>query len=154
MPVDGLDIIPARSEHLDAIIHMLADDDLGMTRESTAPEARADYERAFAAIRESPDVTLYVALLDGKVIGTFQLVIIPNLSLRGTTRAEVEAVRVDDSLRGRGIGEALMRFAMEQARAAGAGILQLTSNKKRTDAHRFYERLGFVKSHDGFKIML
>jgi GNAT superfamily N-acetyltransferase len=156
MPVEPLaiDIIPAAREHVPAIVAMLADDALGATRESTASDALADYERAFDAIIRNPWTTLYVAIHEGEVVGTFQLTFVTGLSLRGTTRADIEAVRVHASMRSRGLGASMMRFAIAQAKASGAGIIQLTSNKSRTDAHRFYERLGFAKSHEGFKLKL
>jgi GNAT superfamily N-acetyltransferase len=150
----AVEIVRATREHLEAIIAMLADDALGAGRESTAPDARGDYERAFEAIGRNPWTTLYVALHEGRVVGTFQLTLVPGLSLRGATRADIEAVRVEASMRGQGLGESMMRFAIAQAKASGAGIVQLASNKTRTDAHRFYERLGFARSHEGFKLKL
>lgn len=148
-----ISIVPARREHVPEIVVLLADDILGGARESTSAEARADYERAFDAIQHTPSTTLYVMLDgNGSVLGTFQLTLTPGLSLRGTTCADIEAVRVASSMRGRGLGESMMRFAIAQARAAGAGLIQISSNSVRTDAHRFYERLGFTRSHSGFKM--
>lgn len=144
----------ARSDDLPAIIAILAADDVGGHGDTVDPGARADYERAFAAIAADPGQTLFVACLGADVIGTFQLTILPTLLARGATRAMVEAVQVAPHARGRGIGAAMMRTAMDEARARGAVQLGLTSSKRRIDAHRFYERLGFARSHEGFKISL
>ncbi|GGE38392.1 GNAT family acetyltransferase [Agaricicola taiwanensis] len=149
-----IDIRPAERHHVPAIVEMLADDELGASRENTSSEGLADYERAFDAIAAHPTSTLYVALLGDQVVGTFQLTLIPGMSQRGMTRADVEAVRVHASLRGKGLGARLMAFARSEAERQGAGMLQLTSNKVRGDAHRFYERLGFARSHEGFKLKL
>ncbi|MBP5856726.1 GNAT family N-acetyltransferase [Marivibrio halodurans] len=138
----------ARAEDLDAIVRLLAEDSLGAVPEEPGADS---YRRAFAAIEESPDNRLLVAEHDGAVVGTFQLTFIPNLSLHGGPRAQIEAVRVASALRGRGIGEAMMRWAIERAGEAGCVLVQLTSNARRADARRFYERVGFVASHVGFK---
>ena len=90
----------------------------------------------------------------GAVVATLQLTFIPGIARRGGTRAQIEAVRVRDDLRGRGIGGALIEWAVEQARQSGCAIVQLTSNKARADAHRFYGRLGFAATHEGFKLRL
>jgi GNAT superfamily N-acetyltransferase len=149
-----INIVPAERGHVPEIVAMLADDPLGAARESTGADALKKYERAFDAIAAHPSSTLYVALLDGKVVGTFQLTFIPGMSQQGMTRADVEAVRVDASVRNRGLGARMMAFAHERAVEAGASVIQLTSNKTRVDAHRFYERLGFARSHEGFKLKL
>jgi GNAT superfamily N-acetyltransferase len=94
---------------------------------------------------------LIVAELDGKVIGTVQLVITPSLSYKGSKRSIVESVRVDSSLRGKGIGREMMLWAIERAKQRGCVSMHLTSHNDRTDAHRFYESLGFAKSHTGMK---
>jgi GNAT superfamily N-acetyltransferase len=144
----------ARIDDLSAIIAILAADDFGGHGDTTDAGARPDYERAFAAVAADPSQTLFVACLGTEVVGTFQLTIQPTLLARGATRAMVEAVQVAPTARGRGIGAAMMRFAMDEARARGAAQLALTSSKRRTEAHRFYERLGFARSHEGFKIRL
>ncbi len=108
-------------------------------------------------LRQSPPIPARRCLwpaLGTEVVGTFQLTIQPTLLARGGARALVEAVQVAPTARGRGIGAAMMRFAMDEARARGAVQLALASSKRRTDAHRFYERLGFVRSHEGFKLKL
>jgi len=109
---------------------------------------------AFDDIEARPDDTLYVAELDGRVVGTLQLTILRYLTYGGARVALIEAVHVAESERSRGIGRAMMRVAIEEARRRGCNRVQLTSNKRRKDAHRFYERLGFVASHEGFKLWL
>lgn len=114
------------------------------------PKVRA----AFASIDADPNHELYVAELDGAVVGVFQLMVLPTLTRGGLLRAELESLHVRADLRGRGIGGRMVAFAAERARARGCGQVQLTSNKARTDAHRFYERAGFARSHEGFKLAL
>ncbi len=148
MPIS---IREARAEDLEAIIRLHEEDSLGSHGDAWLPETKPAYEAAFAAIAASPDNTLYVAESEGRVVGTFQLTLIPNLTGRGATRVKVESVKVSAALRSQGIGARMMAFAEEAARAGGARTMELTSNKRRADAHRFYERLGFAKSHEGFK---
>jgi GNAT superfamily N-acetyltransferase len=148
MPIS---IREARAEDLEVIIRLHEEDSLGSHGDAWLPETKPAYEAAFAAIAASPDNTLYVAESEGRVVGTFQLTLIPNLTGRGATRVKVESVKVSAALRSQGIGARMMAFAEEAARAGGARTMELTSNKRRTDAHRFYERLGFSKSHEGFK---
>ena len=139
---------------LPVIIEMLADDDLGATRESMAGKRTAAYEQAFEEIAADPNNELIVACTDGEVLGTFQLTFIPNLTFQGGKRAQVEGVRVRDSARGRGIGREMFLWAIARAREKGCHLLQLTSNKQRTDAIRFYESLGFQATHEGMKLYL
>lgn len=135
-----------------AIIALLVDDKLGSTRET--PGDLAPYRAAFHAIDADPNQRLIVAERDGQVVATLQFTVIPGLSQRGLTRAQVEAVRVAKSERGNGLGTVLMRWSIDEARRRGCGLVQLTSNQARPDAHRFYERLGFAKTHAGFKLKL
>lgn len=135
-----------------AIIALLVDDKLGSTRET--PDDLAPYLAAFDAIDADPNQRLIVAEREGHVVATLQLTVIPGLSQRGLTRAQVEAVRVAKSERGNGLGTVLMRWSIDEARRRGCGLVQLTSNQARPDAHRFYERLGFAKTHAGFKLKL
>lgn len=137
---------------LPEIVAMLADDPLGATRES--PDNLSPYEMAFATIDANPNQVLVVAEQDGAVIGTAQVSIMPGLAHRGLWRAEIEAVRIHAGRRGGGAGEALILHCVELAREHGCGLVQLTSNNTRTDAHRFYERLGFAATHVGFKLDL
>ena len=114
----------------------------------------ADRAEAFAEIDADPKQMLCVATLGGRVVGTFHLTELRYLSFGGARAMLVEAVHVLDSERNRGIGETMMRYAIDEARRRRCQRIQLTSNKKRADAHRFYERLGFVRSHEGFKLYL
>jgi len=134
------------------IVGMIADDQLGATRESV--DDLAPYLKAFEAIDADPNQVLVVAERNDELIGTLQLTIIPGLSRRGSSRGLVEAVRVAASARGSGLGTTLMEWAVEESRARGCTLVQLTSDKTRTDAHRFYDRLGFTNSHEGFKLKL
>ena len=109
---------------------------------------------SFERIAASPADRLYVAELGGAVVGTFQTTLTPKISGRGRLVVTIEGVQTAAALRGRGIGAAMMRRAIEDARASGAGMVQLSSNAARTQAHRFYERLGFEKSHVAFKMKL
>lgn len=143
------------------ILELLADDQLGATREDSSE--MAPYERAFEAIDGDPAHLLVVGeLLEtgepgepaGAVVATFQLSFIPGLSRRGAWRSQLEAVRVSARLRGLGIGAAMVQWAAEESRRRGCALMQLTTDKSRKDAHRFYERLGFAASHEGMKLTL
>jgi GNAT superfamily N-acetyltransferase len=141
----------ARADDLEAIVRLHEEDALGTHGDAWIPENRDAYEAAFAAIAGSRDNILYVAEWGRRVVGTFQLTFIPNLTGRGALRVKIESVKVKADLRSRGIGARMMAFAEAQARSRGARLLELSSNKTRGDAHRFYERLGFARSHEGFK---
>lgn len=142
----------ARRADVPAIVALLADDVLGQSRED--PGDLAPYVAAFERVDADPAHLLVVAEAGSEVVGTLQLTVLPGLSRRGALRAQVEAVRVADSQRGRGLGRALVLWAVEESRARGCSLVQLTSSKQRTDALRFYERLGFVASHEGMKLEL
>ncbi|GAB3280833.1 GNAT family N-acetyltransferase [Actinocorallia lasiicapitis] len=137
---------------LDAIVQLLADDVLGSTRESV--EAVDAYRRAFDAITADPNNRLIVADLDGAVMGTLQLTFIPGLTYTGGERAQIEGVRVAGDLRGRGVGQQMLSFAIEEARDRGCRVVQLTSDRQRPEALRFYQKLGFRPSHMGLKYPL
>ncbi|WP_129155671.1 GNAT family N-acetyltransferase [Bosea sp. Tri-44] len=122
--------------------------------EIAAEASHPSYLEAFDEVGASPHNTLFVAELDGKVVGTLQVTLIPGLINRGRKRAKLESVHVDPALRGRRIGEAMVAHAVAFARQSGAGLVELTSNKSREAAHRFYRRLGFDQSHEGFKLEL
>ncbi len=154
MKTAGLVIRQASAGDVPGVAAVLADDTVGGHGNTTDPSFRDRYERAFAAIQQSPNDTLYVAELHGEVVGTFQTTLITVMSVHARPSMTVEAVHVRAALRGNGIGAAMMAFAVERARDAGASLVQLTSNKARRDAHRFYERLGFTQSHVGFKMKL
>jgi len=149
---EELTIRRAAAEDLPALVALLADDPLGSSRET--PDDPAPYRAAFERITADPQHYLAVAERAGRIVGTLQLTLVPGLSRRGATRAIVEAVRVHADERGAGLGSALMTWAVEESRRLGAELVQLTSDASRTDAHRFYERLGFVPSHIGFKLPL
>jgi ADP-ribose pyrophosphatase YjhB (NUDIX family)/GNAT superfamily N-acetyltransferase len=142
----------ARREDVPAIVALLADDPLGGSREHRGD--LTTYLAAFERIDADP-AHLLVVVHDGDVVvGTLQLTVLPSLSRGGALRAQVEAVRVGPAHRGRGLGQALLLWAVEEARARGCSVVQLTTDKQRTAAHRFYERLGFVASHEGMKLQL
>lgn len=141
----------ARRADVPAIVALLADDPLGATREQPGDPA---YLAAFDVLDADPHQLLVVADLAGEVVGTLQLTFLAGLSRRGATRAQIEAVRVRSDQRGGGLGGTLVRWAVDTARDRGAALVQLTSDATRTDAHRFYERLGFVSSHVGMKLAL
>jgi GNAT superfamily N-acetyltransferase len=147
-----LEIRRATEADVPAIVAMLADDPLGAQRES--PNDLAPYLAAFKRVETDPNQHLVVAVRDGRVIGTQQLTLIPGLAHKGATRALIEAVRIHADERGSGLGSQLIRWAIDTARSLDCSLVQLTSDKTRTDAHRFYERLGFTASHEGFKLTL
>jgi len=138
---------------LDFIVRLLVLDDVSGVDEASLPRG-LDYAAALAAIDADPNQALYVVEKDGTPIGTFQLTFIPGIMRRGLWRGLVEAVHVVPEERGRGHGSAMILWAVEACRRRGCAVVQLTSNKKRLDAHRFYRRLGFAQSHEGFKLDL
>jgi ribosomal protein S18 acetylase RimI-like enzyme len=135
------------------LVALLADDPLGAARESTA-DGLAPYERAFAQVDADPAHLLVVLQEGDDVLGTLQLTFLPGLSRRGALRAQLEAVRIRADRRGRGLGEAMIRWALAEARRRGCATVQLTTDRSRTGAHRFYERLGFGATHVGYKMDL
>ena len=138
---------------LDHLIGLLADDAISSSRgDIAAPEDRPAYERAFAAIDSDAAHHLIVGTTDIELLATMQLTVIPGLPRVGASRLQIEAVRVRSDARNRGLGAAMIRWAVEQAPALGCTLVQLTSDAARLDAHRFYERLGFTASHVGFKL--
>lgn len=144
----------ATQKDLPAIVRMMAEDELIAQRERLETPLPQSYYDAFEAIDEDPNQELVVAEINEEVVGTLQLTFLPCLSYQGGTRAQVESVRVTEHFRGQGVGVKMMEWALERARQRGCHLMQLTSHKSRTDAHRFYERLGFTKSHIGMKINL
>ncbi|MEV5850034.1 GNAT family N-acetyltransferase [Streptomyces sp. NPDC051985] len=145
-----LEIRAAVAEDIPAIVGMLADDPLGARRES--PDDLAPYLSALERLSADPRQRLVVAVREGRVVGTLQLSIIPGLSRRGATRSIIEAVRIHADERGGGLGTRFIEWAIDESRSEGCQLVQLTSDQSRTDAHRFYERLGFTASHVGFKL--
>lgn len=151
---DNFAIRRASIDDLPEIVRLMADDELGSRRERFERPLPSSYTQAFAAIEADPNNELVVAAIGDKIVGTLQLTYIPYLSYQGSRRAMVESVRIDRELRSQGFGNRLMDWAIARARRQGCNMLQLASNKTRRDAHRFYERLGFVASHEGMKLML
>ncbi|MFE1287731.1 GNAT family N-acetyltransferase [Streptomyces sp. NPDC058751] len=147
-----LEIRAALADDVPAIVAMLADDPLGARRES--PDDLSPYLAALERLSRDPNQHLVVAVRDGRVVGTLQLTVIPGLSRRGATRSVIEAVRVHADERGSGLGTELIEWAVAESRRQDCRLVQLTSDVSRTDAHRFYERLGFEASHVGFKLPL
>jgi ribosomal protein S18 acetylase RimI-like enzyme len=144
----------ASEADLPAIVRLLADDPLGATRERDVEPLPQAYRDAFDSIQAQTGNEIILAVDGGEVIGCLQFTVIPGLSRLGARRGQIEGVRVDRRYRGRRVGEILFRRAIERARETGCGLLQLTTDKARPDARRFYERLGFVASHEGMKLAL
>ncbi|MEE2570372.1 GNAT family N-acetyltransferase [Pseudarthrobacter sp. J64] len=151
----------AVSEDVAGIVRLVAEDPLAAAREDLTE--MAPYEAAFAAIDADPAHLLVVGeLFDAngadargrQLVATFQLSFLPGLSRKGSLRSQIEAVRVADILRGQGVGQAMVQWAIGESRRRGCGLVQLTTDKSRTGAHRFYERLGFEASHEGMKLRL
>jgi GNAT superfamily N-acetyltransferase len=156
----------ARRDEVPAIVALLADDVLGASRETGAGASGAGmtetgsaalddaYWAAFDQIAADPRNRLIVADISGQVVGTLQLTLLPGLSQRGMLRAQIEAVRVAAWTRGQGLGRRMISWAVDEARRQGCGLVQLTSDKRRTDAIRFYGSLGFEPTHEGLKLFL
>jgi ribosomal protein S18 acetylase RimI-like enzyme len=145
----------ATEQDLPAIVALLADDALGARRESSVVPLPASYGAAFAAIERDPNNELVVVDAgERRVVGVLQLTFIPCITYQGGWRVIVEGVRVASALRSSGVGARLFRWAIERARERGCHLVQLTSDKARPDAIRFYEKLGFVASHEGMKLHL
>nr|WP_218935518.1 GNAT family N-acetyltransferase [Actinomadura citrea] len=136
------------------IVRLLADDPLGSTRETPGEEIPEAYFRAFTAIEEDPNNTLVVAEIAGAVAGTLQLTFIPGLTYTGGERAQIEGVRVAAEQRGAGLGQVMITWAIDRARARGCRVVQLTTDRQRPDAIRFYQKIGFRPSHMGMKYHL
>lgn len=138
-------------DDLARVVELIADDAVAAQRTGTFGDAHV---RAFEAIVADPNNELIVVESQGRVVGTMQLTYIPGISRGGATRLLIEAVRVDSAARGQGIGTAMMEWAHDRGRAHGCALAQLTSDKQRPDAHRFYRALGYQQSHEGFKLPL
>ena len=144
----------ATAADLPSIVGLLADDDLGRTREDARAPLDPRYLAAFAAMKRDPNQRLVVAEQDGRVVGCLQLSLIPGLSRLGMWRGQIESVRVAASERGSGIGRIMFEWAIGECRARGCGLVQLTTDKTRGGARSFYEGLGFEASHEGMKLVL
>lgn len=152
--LDALIIRTARQEDVPALAAIYAADEIGGHGDTADESALPDYLAAFRDIEASPTETLYVAELDGEIVGTFQTAILTKLIGRGAKSMVIEAVQTRPDMRGRGIGAVMINYCLDEARAEGMKAVQLTSNVARLDAHRFYERLGFEKRHFGFRMKL
>jgi ribosomal protein S18 acetylase RimI-like enzyme len=144
----------AQRSDVSEIVRLLADDPLGSRRERYETPLPHAYFSAFDAIDADPNNELVVACLAGDVVGVMQLTFVPSLSHQGGWRAVIESVRVDARLRSKGLGKEMLQWAIHRARQRRCRMVQLTTDKSRTDAKRFYERLGFVASHEGMKLHL
>lgn len=130
------------------------EDEVAAARDPLRPDNAKQQRDGFLAIQADPNHQLLIAERHGGRVGSFQLSFIPGVSRRGAWRGQIESVRVLAELRGEGIGEAMMRWAIAECEKRSCGIVQLTSDKQREAAHRFYERLGFEPTHTGFKLKL
>ena len=142
----------AELKDLASIVALLADDPLGVKRELFTEPLPETYVKAFEAIDRDPNIELIVVSFKDEVVGVLQLMYIPNLTYQGSWRALIEGVRVAKSYRSRGVGRQMFEWAIERAKSRGCRMLQLTTDKARPDAVRFYERLGFKASHEGMKL--
>ena len=144
----------ATREDLPRIVALIAEDQIGQTREDASTPLNGAYVEAFAAIERDANQVLAVAARDGAVIGCLQITFIPGISRQGMWRGNIESVRVARELRGQGIGRAFFDWAIARCRERGCGLVQLTMDKRRNDASRFYQSLGFTPSHEGMKLSL
>jgi len=145
----------ANIDDLPTIVELLADDPLGATREEFCIPLPDAYITAFSELREQDGNRLIVGVDDHEIVrACLQLTLIPGIARRGMKRALIEGVRVHSDVRGTSIGTEIFQYAIQEARKAGCGLIQLTTDKTRPDAHRFYEKLGFEDSHIGMKLIL
>lgn len=154
MIINELDFRIAEETDLDQIVQMLADDVLGSQRERYEQPLPVSYIEAFQAISSDPNNELVVACIGEDVVGVLQITFTPYLTYQGGWRATIEGVRTASSMRGKGLGTELFKWAIERAKERGCHLLQLTTDKKRPDALRFYEKLGFEATHEGMKMKL
>ena len=144
----------ARLADVPAIVALLADDELGSQRENIGTPLDSRYVSAFQAIEDDPNQRLIVVADGEEIIGTLQLSIIPGIARMGSWRGQIEAVRIAAHRRDSGLGQKMFEWAISECRSRGCSLIQLTTGKSRTDAPRFYEKLGFKASHDGYKLSL
>ena len=145
---------PAIASDLAGIVAMLADDELGQQREDPSTALNQKYSDAFAAIDHDSNQLLAVVEEDGILLGCLQITFIPGLSRLGMWRGQIESVRVAAGHRGEGLGRKMFEWAINECRSRGCGLVQLTTDKSRADASKFYESLGFKASHEGMKLTL
>ena len=141
----------ATNEDVPTILALLIDDDLGKLHEDGSLEV---YENAFQNISRDANQILAVAVLNSKIVGCLQITFIPGLARKGMWRAQIEGVRIARSLRGHGLGTDMIEWAIAQCKERGCGLMQLLADKSRTEAHRFYESLGFKANHQGFRLYM
>ena len=144
----------ATKQDLDKVVEMLADDELGSTRERYEQPLPESYINAFRAITSDPNNELIVAYQGNKLIGVQQITYTPYITHQGGWRATIEGVRTSSSMRGKGVGTRLIKWAIHRAKKRGCHLVQLTTDKQRVDALRFYEHLGFKATHEGLKMKL
>src|SRR5688572_29881217 len=144
----------AKADDLIDIVRMLSDDSLGITREKFEPILSANYLKAFEHITNDPNQELTIIEMNGEKVGTYQLTFIQYLTHQGGLRAQIEAVRINSNYRGQGIGTKVFEYIIDRARNKGCNMVQLTSDKQRPDAIKFYESVGFVATHEGMKLKL
>ena len=154
MPERGIRFRRAAFADLAAIVDLLADDDIGATREVPGTPLDGRYLSAFEAIDKDPNQLLAVVEREADIVGCLQLTFLPGLSRTGMWRGQIESVRTAKSVRGEGLGRKMFEWAIAQCRDRGSGLVQLTTDKGRPDAMRFYEALGFEASHEGMKLKL
>lgn len=142
----------ASAEDLNQLVLMLADDELGTSREDLTKPLNKAYLDAFHQIVADPNNELTVVVLESKIVGVMQLTFIPYLTHRGSWRCLIEGVRIHTDYRSKGLGQEMINWAINRAKQRGCHIVQLTSDKQRKDAQRFYEKLGFKATHEGFKL--
>lgn len=152
--MNALTFRAATRADLPGIIALIADDQLGQTRDDASLPLDQRYLDGFAAIERDPNQMLVAVEEDGALIGCMQLTFIPGVSRRGAWRGHIESVRVARSKRGGGLGTAMFEWAIAECRQRGCSLVQLFTDKSRKDAHRFYERFGFKASHKGMKLPL
>ena len=151
--MNRLSFRPAAVADLPFIVRLIVEDAVAPTGDDPAEATDTAYVAALAAIDADPNQELTVAELAGEPVGTLQLTYIPGLMRRGMWRGLIESVHIVPAHRNRGLGSEMIRWAVERCRSRGCGVVQLTSSKVRIDSHRFYRRLGFEQSHEGFKLM-
>jgi ribosomal protein S18 acetylase RimI-like enzyme len=142
----------AQSSDLPDIVALLADDELGRSREDASVPVNGKYVEAFEALERDPNQLMAVLVADGVVVGCLQISFIPGLSRLGMWRGQIESVRIASGHRDEGLGRRLVEWAIAECRKRGCGLVQLTTDKTRLDARRFYESLGFQSSHEGMKL--
>lgn len=147
-----MQIREAKESDLDSIIALLANDPLGKLRENSSGPALKPYKQAFKLISEDQNHLLVVIENEGQIVATAQMNFLHYLTYKGGTRAQIEAVRVHSDNRGKGLGETLIKYLIEEAKGKGCHIVQLTTDKQRPGALRFYERIGFHATHEGLKM--